>query len=279
MSNKIVFSVSDINNIIWLYTNENKSMSYIAKYYKKDSGVIKRLLIKNNIKIRDNNSYKSKKVDTYFFDSIDTEEKAYWLGFIYADGSISKKCLNIKLCYEDIDHLRKFKESIKSEHKILEIETNTPYKDNYKYCSISIVNDHLVNSLNNNGVLYRKSKILVFPTTQQVPKNLLSHFIRGYFDGDGSVYEYSKTHKGNVSFTGTENFLNGILNTFKSFLKTKTYVRKYKNKDIYDLKFGGMNIFYSIYLYLYKDATIYLDRKKNKFIHILNENKIDVQRL
>lgn len=52
-------------------------MSYIAKYYKKDSGVIKRLLIKNNIKIRDNNSYKSKKVDTYFFDSIDTEEKAY----------------------------------------------------------------------------------------------------------------------------------------------------------------------------------------------------------
>lgn len=72
MSNKIVFSVSDINNIIWLYTNENKSMSYIAKYYKKDSGVIKRLLIKNNIKIRDNNSYKSKKVDTYFFDSIDT---------------------------------------------------------------------------------------------------------------------------------------------------------------------------------------------------------------
>ena len=91
--------------------------------------------------------------------------------------------------------MRKFKESIKSEHKILEIETNTPYKENYKCCSISIVNDHLVNSLNNKGVLYKKSKILTFPTIQQVPKNLLFHFIRGYFDGDGSVYEYSKTIK------------------------------------------------------------------------------------
>ena len=205
--------------------------------------------------------------------------EAYLLGFIYADGYISNNCLGIKLKLSDKNHLYKFKNSIKSEHKILEITADTPYKANYKYCCISINDKHLINSLENKGVLYKKSKILVFPTESQVPNYLLPHFIRGYFDGDGSIYEYSKTHAGSVSFVGTEKFLNSLLSVFKTFLNTNAHVHKYKNKDIYDLKLGGTKIISSIYSYLYLNASIFLDRKKDRFLQILMANKIDVQRL
>lgn len=59
-------------------------------------------------------------MDKRFFKTIDTEEKAYWLGFLYADGSVSKdlKAVTLELNIKDIDHIRKFKRAINSTHKI-----------------------------------------------------------------------------------------------------------------------------------------------------------------
>ena len=66
----------------------------------------------------------------------------------------------------------------------------------------------MFNDLIKQGCVPNKSLILTFPNKYQVPKNLINHFIRGYFDGDGSIYEYSKTHAGSISFIGTESVLN-----------------------------------------------------------------------
>ena len=65
--------------------------------------------------------------------------------------------------------------------------------------------------------------------------------------------------------------LDGILNKIQQVMPTKSKVHKYKDKDVYDLKIGGANYFKQCYLYLYKDATIFLDRKKEKFEEILSE--------
>ena len=62
-------------------------------------------------------------------------------------------------------------------------------------------------------------------------------------------------------------------------MQTNAKIYKCKNKDIYELKLGGTKIISKIYYYLYKDSTIRLNRKKSKYEYILNENKIDVQRL
>lgn len=268
-----VFEQEEIDDIVDLYCNQCKSMSAIARIYNVDSSVIKRQLLSKGIEITSNNRYKSRKVNQNFFEVIDTEEKAYWLGFIYADGCVSKTSnqdrFEIKLKRTDLDHVEKLKKSLQSEHKICFGVTDNEF-GKCEYCSLNIVNQKLVDDLVSKGVFYNKSNILEPPNSSQLPLELVHHFIRGYFDGDGSVYEYSKTHEGTVSFVGTQSLLSWILENIKSCTDTKANLHKYADKDIYELKIGGSINFKNIYNFLYKDAITFLTRKKEKYETILN---------
>lgn len=137
-------------------------------------------------------------INHHIFDSINTEEKAYWLGFIWADGCI----LNVKedkpnyafelgLSVKDIEHLRKFcKFANVPENKIKVRKNNGLGKDKEFYlCRIQISSKHLWNVLNNYGCCPNKTNNENFPSISifSEPK-LISHFIRGVFDGDGWVY-------------------------------------------------------------------------------------------
>ena len=275
MSNKILFSDEQTKEILYLYTVKNISIRKIADQYNVGYKPITRILKENNITTKKNDFYRKKNCDENFFDIIDTEEKAYWLGFIYADGCLSKTktCdrLEIKLAETDKNHLEKFKQSLQSEHHIGTYISSNGYNIGKPYCSLAIVNRCLADGLISKGISYQKTHILQFPNENQVPNDLISHFIRGYFDGDGSVYCHQDSGVGGISFTGTENMLNSILMHIKTVVPTNTQVHQYKNKDIYDLKIGGRNCFHQCYEYLYDNATIFLDRKKDKFEEILNE--------
>lgn len=143
-------------------------MSAIARIYNVDSSVIKRQLLSKGIEITNNNRYKSKKVDQNFFEVIDTEEKAYWLGFIYADGCVSKTSnqdkFEIKLKRTDLDHIEKLKKSLQSEHKICFGVTDNEF-GRCEYCSLNINNQKLVDDLVSKGVFYHKSNILEPPNS------------------------------------------------------------------------------------------------------------------
>lgn len=274
MTNRIQFSLQQIEDIIRLYTSENMSITKIANLYNVNDSTIKRRLKENNISIKNNNFYKKKNFNENFFDDINTEAKAYWLGFIYADGCVSHRkttdVFEIKLSEKDKVHLEKLKLALDSEHSIGTHISSCGYNTGKKYCSFSIVNQHLVDSLVEKGVLYCKTHILKFPNEAQVPRNLISHFIRGYFDGDGSVYCLEENGVGSMSFVGTKNMLEGILSEFKHIIPTTAKIYKYKNKDVYDLKIGGSNYLKKCYEFLYNSATVFLERKKNKFDEILN---------
>lgn len=146
-------------------------------------------------------------VDSFFFHHIDSEEKAYWLGFMYADGYVTGSVMGVKLHIKDIDHLQKFREDIQSQHTIgtYVMKSGFANANGTPYCSLTIKDKQLVQDLNDCGVTYNKSKTLVFPTEDVVPSHLIHHFIRGYFDGDGSVYASSATPS--ISFEGTKEFL------------------------------------------------------------------------
>jgi hypothetical protein len=250
-------------------------MTKIADIYNVSGDTIRRRLKANNISIKKNDFYKKKNFNENFFDKIDTEEKAYWLGFIYADGCVSHRkttdVFEIKLSEKDKIHLEKLKLALDSEHSIGTYISSCGYNIGKKYCSFSIVNQHLVDSLVEKGVLYCKTHILKFPDETQVPQNLINHFIRGYFDGDGSIYCLEENGAGGMSFVGTKNMLEGILSEFKHVIPTTTQIYKYKNKDVYDLKIGGSNYLKQCYEFLYNNATVFLERKKNKFDEILNK--------
>lgn len=250
--------------IIRLYTDLNYSMTKIAKQYDCGTDAVKAVLCKNNIQIRDNNAYKSKAVNETYFDKIDTPEKAYILGFIYADGCLTRgKTLYIKLTESDREILEKIRSCLGSNHKISVHGYTSGYFTKNKSCSLSIVNKHLHDSLVKCGATERKTKTLTFP--KFLDEDLTSHFIRGFFDGDGSVYEVNQTKFIGCSFTGTFDMLEGIRQICEKEFGTKAKVRKYKDKDIYDFKVGGKNNVIAFYKYLYKDATVFLGRKKLLF--------------
>jgi hypothetical protein len=260
-------SEENIKNIIKEYEHDLVSCSYLSQKYNYSKTSILRLLKRNNISIRDNNFYKTNKHNLHYFDKIDTSDKSYWLGFLYADGCISKNTISIKLSEKDISHLLKFKNSLDSENKIFVGTNKNGYGKGNSFCQFAITNKELAETLISYGVFRNKSKTLEYPNIDEI---FFKDFIRGYFDGDGSVYYYiGKKYNyiySSISFTGTKNLLEWILKVIP--IQTNCKIHKYKNKNIYDLKIGGTNKVKEFYNYIYENSELYLDRKKNKFEEI-----------
>lgn len=129
-------SEEKIKYIIYLYDTKKESINKISKENGIDQRTIKSILLKNNIPIRSNNFYKNKSVDSNFFEKIDTQEKAYILGFIYADGCLTNGALQIKVSIKDIGILCKIKYSLKSDHKITRAINHNGYGIDNEYCSL-----------------------------------------------------------------------------------------------------------------------------------------------
>jgi hypothetical protein len=258
-----------IKTIIKLYVEYHLSLNHIAKICKRNRQTIANLLKKNNINLRPKHICKRCFSDSDYFKIINSEKKAYWLGFLYADGYVCKNYIGLKLAIKDLNHLINFSQELKSTHAIVK-DVSHRYRKEYEYCSINIYNQQLVKDLLNAGCLHNKSLILKFPTQDILPENLTNHFIRGYFDGDGCIHYSIKKIKHQicpgVDFIGTENMLERI----KYFVMPDSKSNIRKKDNIYVLTLGGIHQVQKIYHYLYENATIYLERKHNKFLEIFN---------
>ena len=189
-----------------------------------------------------------------YFDIIDTFDKAYWLGFIAADGNIRKDLLKlrIELNIQDIEHLKKFRSYIEGDMPIREW-----IRPNNHSCYIEINCKHLNIELSKYGIVPNKSLILDI-NWNLIPKDLYKFFIRGYFDGDGSLNCYTKRgyEEWELSFISTEKtlleFQSFFNNSRKIFSCGHNFRFCYKSKkDI----LNALSLFYD-------DDLIYLDRKK-----------------
>lgn len=202
--------------------------------------------------------------DFNYFKVIDTEEKAYWLGFLYADGCVHDRGLiSIALQERDKDHLLLLKQCLGAN------TVELSYSPKTKSYSLSICSVNMANDLINLGCIPNKSLTLEFPTEERLPKYLLHHFMRGYFDGDGCIYSPSDKSKGIFSVLGTHNFLNSyekyLLDGIGRKSPTKRQHKDSWNKNTDQIAYGGRQQINKISHFLYKDATIYLKRKRNKF--------------
>lgn len=204
------------------------------------------------------------------FKKIDTEEKAYWLGFLYADGYVALRGV-ISLCLQEQDknHLEKFK------HFIGANDLNLKYKKDTKSYSINLCSVEMSDDLANLGCNQKKSLTLKFPTEEQVPNHLIHHFMRGYFDGDGCIYINKKNNHHHICFSvlGTHDFLNyyeeNLLNGIGRKNPTKRLHQGHWDDNTENINYGGKQQVIKIFNYLYKDATIYLERKYEKFNKLL----------
>lgn len=196
-----------------------------------------------------------------YFSSIDSPDKAYWLGFIMADGCVYKGSdgkslrLQINLQADDYEHLCKFQKAIQSNYKIQIKE--------YKGCKVAILkinSTQMCNDLIKLGVTERKSIICKYPNT---PYD--KDFIRGYFDGDGCI---SKSNNGKWAFSivGGQDMIESI----DDIVPVKMHIYKVKHSSLVSLETSKHADISRIYEFLYSDKCTCLSRKFDKFKYFYN---------
>lgn len=219
-----------------------------------------------------------------YFEIIDTENKAYWLGFLYADGYIEPiyrkekiKAFRIELGLSSLDecHLEKF---------LLDLSSNAPItqriqkinNEEYNSSRVRINNTKMCKDLIKLGCTTKKSLTLEFPNSDIVPIGLLSHFIRGYFDGDGCIHYSERNYidKRNnkeyvnkqliTSLVGTSNFLEELLSILKNANINFDFCNSNCGKAL-EIRVCRHNDILNFYSYIYNNANIFLSRKKDKF--------------
>lgn len=206
-----------------------------------------------------------------YFKTVDTEEKAYWLGFLFADGSImrNKKILTglaLEISNKDLDHLKLFKKHINSDSPILYVKHKDINQPRLRLCSKELAID-----LGNLGMIPNKSLVLTFPS---LPESLIRHFIRGYFDGDGNLY-INKEGKPRLSFLGTYNFLKVLSNYLSSKTEcNKATITTMGNSNIFRIQYGGKNQVAKITKFLYKNSNISLVRKRYTDLTFMEEGTL-----
>lgn len=259
--------------------NEGATISQLMLKYDSDRHRMINVLRIIGATIRPDHLTHAKKytIDDTFFERVDTEEKAYILGLLYADGYNDTKnsCIRLTLAETDKVILEKINK-ILGHNKPLRFYERVSKNPNWQDAwALDIENKKMCLDLEKLGCMKAKTHILEFPTEEQVPSYLHHHFIRGYFDGDGcitsSISKVSDKRNPSygISFVGNLPFLlkiQEILMLKLNFNKTKMS-KRHKNRvdTIFTLCYSG-NKQVSLYgEYIYKNATIFLDRKKNKF--------------
>lgn len=258
--------------VIRLYCEDLLSTTTIAKMFNCKHNAINKVLERNGVSRRTRMHCMTKnKINKNYFKKIDTEEKAYFLGLLFADGCNFRRGVSISLQERDGYLVEAFRNALCSETlKLILQPKGKPNHQNQIRCSIG--SWEISQDLSALGCVPAKSLILKFPTEEQVPETLMNHFIRGYFDGDGCITVSKEKKVGSVSFCGSVDFCQGISETIKK-IGVQFYCEKREKIDV--ITSGGTYNLLKIYKYLYKDSTIYMKRKKEKFELLFDLKEID----
>lgn len=273
--NKHNYISYDIEEDIVPLVQQGMSLTKIAQKFSTSRNTLSKKLKELGYEVI--NHQNETKFNDKIFDKIDTEEKAYWLGFIYADGYIdsspldpnkkSKYQFELSLKESDVKHLYKFNSFMQHNKNNIKIGKVNLNDKTFFRCRWNVANKHLWETLNNYGCTPQKSLTLQFPEESVFKdKSLIRHFIRGYIDGDGCISHIcsnsSKTHLSPIiSVLGTKEFLQKL----QQLLGVTGCMRlnNDSNQVTYALQFSS-NISRYLCSLLYDNCTIYLDRKYSR---------------
>lgn len=257
---------------------------------------IKQVLVDNNIELRDKSEVKILRDEKYGnklngrkhdlnFDYFKTwtSDMAYTLGFIASDGNIKGTRLKISVKSSDVDVLEKIKESIKYTGDIHLEKSKCNGKD-FDTATLYIHSKDLCGDLKSLNIIENKS--LVLNMDEVIPNEYKIDFIRGYFDGDGSIGSmYPTNSKGirskkiQIRFricSGSYDILKLVVDEFERLGIKRVNIKKSKNKQLYNIEYST-NSALRIYDLIYKEDSIYLNRKKNRFDEIKSIREKELQ--
>lgn len=247
------------NQIITEYKSKPMALSVLEEKYSLSHPTISKIL-------KGVPKYKKARIfnpdlNEHFFENIDCEEKAYFLGLLISDGNVfvdtasnRQASISITLNTKDEYLLKSFKQ---------ELNTNTSIGHDGRGCSqIAVRSNVMAKDLAKYGVVPRKSLDTFLPS---VPKDVVPHLLRGIMDGDGSVKANQTSIRGRyahaISFCGSHRLMQDIADWCYDNSIVTTVVYDYKDKSLSEIKIQSVESMYRFGELIYKDAKIYMKRK------------------
>lgn len=212
------------------------------------------------------------------FFSYDNEKSFYWAGMLAADGNLrdemrkvsktsSSHQKNVSLSLIEKEMIESFLSDLECVGRKITEKHYTTQKGSGTLYKIDLASFRMFDDLHRFGLTERKSLTLEMPEWLKThPLN--NHFIRGYFDGDGCITKCkSKTvYSKQLEFYGTESFLNAVHEIIKANVDSPIKSKVNHHSMIYSVRYTGNILVPKVGDFLYKDATIWLERKRAKII-------------
>lgn len=259
-----------------MYLEDNLTPAQIGEKFGSKRYQINYLLEKHGIQKSVSQAKRKYSLNENYFDEIDTPNKAYILGFLYADGYNNRinNTVVLSLNREDREILEKINKEIGSTKPLFE-SNYTPDDGVERHMLIlTMASKHMCESVEKWGLVQNKTFTITFPDF--LKEDLIPHFVRGYFDGDGCACSTSDKGRPRFQITlmSSTQFCNGLID----YLETQNIhfhinqpLRKSKKNKI--VRSGNNKELPKFINLIYKDADLYLERKKNKGLTYLESLK------
>lgn len=254
----------DEKEIIRLYTEENFSASKIGRLFNVDVATITNRLKSNNIEVK--KTFRKYLIRNDYFEVIDSEDKAYWLGFLIADGYNSGNLIRVDI--QDEGHLEKLRDRIY-------INCDMPVRKKKNIANgkdifyLTIQDKKILSDVECLGLVKRKSMIVSYPN---IDSKFDRFFIKGIFDGDGCLTYSMDGNYRRYTFSIVGSY--DLMKTLQSILsKNDVNIKFRKMKSIYSVYIRGNRQIIKILDWLYNETTTHLDRKYEKYQDMLNYYK------
>lgn len=252
-------------------TDKKATCTSLGEKYNLSDRTISTWLKKNNIPVK--GIGKPGGCEKKIFETIDTPDKAYMLGFITADGAVvfSKNSkgdkdsgsLNIEVHEKDKEVLEFFSSKINPEAKIFPCFYEK--KQNYR---VAFSSTYLAKSLEKYGIVQNKSKMIKRIPVELIPKDLLQYYFRGLIDGDGCILK-----NGSVNiYSGSKDFLLHVQSILEEEIEV-SHLKIYEGSS-YFLSWGKKSDKEKFYNFLYANLneTFYYKRKYDRLKNSLYGN-------
>ena len=252
-NNQSVKTIQEKEDLYQQWYNSGESLKVFANNTPHTSKTLGRWFNELGYKINRNNA---KPINESYFDILN-EDNVYWIGFLLADGHIAKDNCHFELSLKDKEHVEKFRDSLSSTCKVSKREVKSNGAIVYR---INIGNKHIVSELAKYGVVNNKTE-LVITVPNNIPDNLLRHYFRGFFEGDGGFHKDCKDQVNGITFTSNyEESLINLGDKLKELLGINYTIRS-KTDHAPQLLMWGYNM-RTFLNWIYADnPKLYLDRK------------------
>lgn len=276
ISSKRIIAPSQEEKLRQMYIDEGKNCPEIARYFGTSQSVILNSLKRAGIPSRPTGKVRRYRLNENYFSRIDAEDKAYVLGLLHADGGMIERQGRVSTFYETClqlhDDDRYLVEKVRD---LWYPDGDKPVHKTRNQCRVTVSSRIFFKDLGRLGCIPRKSLVLKFPKESQVPHNLMFHYLRGYFDGDGCIQHSlvrGKNANGSVSFVGSKDFILPLKRFLRRYIDTAITVGAHSHSpQCYYLMFSAAHSIAVFYDLLYQGASIWMTRKRDRFINYFED--------